>query len=276
MLYFYQHIPQYIDPIIFTVGSFSIRWYALSYLVGFGAVYGLLKWRIKKGEIFFSMPSAKYQMPNVLMDFLFVAFFSSIIGGRIGYVLFYNFSYYISNPLAIISPFENGNFTGIYGMSYHGALLGILLGSYVFLCIKKINFWKWANFVAPAVPAGYFFGRIGNFLNGELYGRVTDSPLGMYFINSPLLLRYPSQLLEAFLEGVVLFVILWSIRNKNFFLGKIFSIYLLGYGFFRIFSEIFREPDSQVGLILGYFTLGQIMSLIMIIAGVAIFISRKR
>ena len=161
-------------------------------------------------------------------------------------------------------------------MSYHGALLGILLGSYVFLRIKKINFWKWADFVAPAVPVGYFFGRIGNFLNGELYGRVTDSSLGMYFTNSPLLLRYPSQILEAFFEGIILFAILWSIRNKNFFPGKIFSIYLLGYGFFRIFSEIFREPDPQIGLILGYFTLGQLMSLIMIIAGAVIFVSRKR
>ena len=276
MLYFYQHLPQYIDPIAFTIGSFSIRWYAISYLVGFGVVYGLLKWRIKKGESSFSMPNARYQMSNILLDFLFVSFFSSLIGGRIGYVLFYNFSYFIYHPLAIISPYENGQFIGIYGMSYHGAIIGVLLGSYIFLRIKKIEFWEWADFIIPAVPLGYFFGRIGNFLNGELYGRITNSSWGMYFADSPTLLRYPSQLLEALLEGVVLFVILWKMRKIKLSPGVLFSIYLVGYGIFRIFAETFREPDPQIGFIAGYFTLGQILSLAMIISGVIIFFQKRK
>lgn len=222
------------------------------------------------------MPNARYQMSNILLDFLFVSFFSSLIGGRIGYVLFYNFSYFIYHPLAIISPYENGQFIGIYGMSYHGAIIGVLLGSYIFLRIKKIEFWEWADFIIPAVPLGYFFGRIGNFLNGELYGRITNSSWGMYFADSPTLLRYPSQLLEALLEGVVLFVILWKMRKIKLSPGVLFSIYLVGYGIFRIFAETFREPDPQIGFIAGYFTLGQILSLAMIISGVIIFFQKRK
>lgn len=297
MLYFYQHLPQYIDPIAFTVGSFSVRWYAISYIVGFLVVYLVLFWRIKTDKNIskilnfqfsisnqFSNPNSqisnkirdtKYEIQNTLMDFLLVAFFFSIIGGRIGYVLFYNFSYFISHPLAIISPYENGQFIGIYGMSYHGALIGILLGSYIFLRIKKINFWKWADFIIPAVPLGYFFGRIGNFLNGELYGRETNSLLGMYFGNNSIALRYPSQLIEAFLEGLVLFAILWKMRKMKLFSGALFSVYLMGYGFLRIFAEIFRKPDSQIGFIAGYFTLGQVFSLVMIIFGLVIFFKKR-
>lgn len=273
MLYFYQHLPQYINPIAFTVGSFSIRWYALSYLVGFLVIYCLLLWRVKKGEFVLKING---DVQNTIFDFLLVAFFSSLIGGRIGYVLFYNLSYFIYHPLAIISPYENGNFTGIYGMSYHGALIGIWIGSYIFLRIKKINFWAWVDFVIVAVPLGYFFGRIGNFLNGELYGRFTNSQLGMYFSISPSLLRYPSQLAEAFLEGLVLFAIIWRMRKMKLSSGVLFSVYLVGYGFFRVFAEQFREPDPQIGFILGYFTLGQILSLSMIIIGIIIFVSKKR
>ena len=293
MLHFYQHLPQYIDPIAFTVGSFSMRWYALSYILGFCVIYGLLVWRIQKSEIKSiyqisnnqfpiskQISNSKLQTPNelrtIVLDFLFVAFFSSLIGGRIGYVLFYNFSYFIYHPLAIISPYENGQFIGIYGMSYHGAIIGVLLGSYIFLRIKKIEFWEWADFIIPAVPLGYFFGRIGNFLNGELYGRITNSSWGMYFADSPTLLRYPSQLLEALLEGVVLFVILWKMRKIKLSPGVLFSIYLVGYGIFRIFAETFREPDPQIGFIAGYFTLGQILSLAMIISGVIIFFQKRK
>ena len=273
MLYLYQHLPQYINPIAFTVGSFSIRWYALSYVAGFLVIYFLLIWRVKKGEFILKV---KGEIQNTILDFLLVAFFSSLIGGRIGYILFYNFSYFISHPLSIISPFENGKFTGIYGMSYHGALIGILIGSYIFLRIKKIRFWEWADFIIPVVPLGYFFGRIGNFLNGELYGRITKSSLGMYFTNSPSILRYPSQLAEAFLEGLVLFVILWKMRKIKLPPGILFSIYLIGYGFFRILAEQFREPDPQIGFIIGYFTLGQLLSLAMIISGVIIIVLKKR
>lgn len=323
----YQHLPLHIDPIAFTIGFFSFRWYAISYVAGFFAVYLVLLWRVKKGEIknVISHRSSviknvqekdggylgrisneklkiqnqtrnkKYEIRNTIFDFLLVVFFSSLVGGRIGYVLIYNFPYFFAHPVAIISPFENGNFAGIYGMSYHGALVGILIGSFIFLRRKKIdpalfgfdsissaqkakfkksgiNFWQWADFVVPAVPPGYFFGRIGNFLNGELYGRITNSPLGMYFASDPFRLRHPSQLYEAFFEGLALFAILWSLRNKKIFSGGLLAIYFIGYGIFRIFVEQFRQPDSQIGLLGGYFTMGQLLSFLMIIFGMFILI----
>lgn len=304
-LYLYQHLPLNIDPIAFTVGSFSIRWYAISYVVAFGVVYLVLMWRIKKGELpkeisnlefRISRPEADQswagkQIPNpntaavgenfkeirdIILDFLLVAFFAAIVGGRIGYILFYNSSYFLAHPLAMVWPFENGNFVGFYGMSYHGGLVGVLIGSWIFLRIKKINFWKWTDFIVPAVPLGYFFGRIGNFLNGELYGRVTDSPLGMYFAADKISLRWPSQLAEGFLEGIVLFIILWIIRKKETAMRRMLGIYLIGYGFLRIVGEFFREPDPQIGFFLGFLTLGQIMSSVMIIGGLIFLLKRTK
>lgn len=275
-LYFYQNIPLHINPIAFSIGSFSVRWYALSYVAGFLIVYLVLMWRVKKCE-FKANEARSYKLEADLMDFLLVAFFSALVGGRIGYVLLYNFSYFISNPLAVISPFENGNFVGLYGMSYHGGLVGIVIGSLIFLKIKKINFWQLTDFVVPAVPLGYFFGRIGNFLNGELYGRVTNSPFGMYFASDPQNLRHPSQLYEAVLEGLVLFAILWNLRNKKMHPSSLSAIYLVGYGFFRIMGEYFREPDLQIGFIFGFFTMGQALSFIMIAIGfLLIFVKRKQ
>jgi phosphatidylglycerol:prolipoprotein diacylglycerol transferase len=263
-------------------------------------------WRVKKGEIPVSIRQLadKFHPPtggsNLVTDFLLMSFFAALIGGRIGYVLLYNLPYFLAHPMAIISPYENGNFTGIYGMSYHGGLIGVALGSYIFLRIKKINpapsrscdsflqqtknfsgrcginFWEWADFVIPAVPAGYFFGRVGNFLNGELYGRVTSSPLGMYFASDRTVLRWPSQLIEGFLEGIVLFVILWAMRKKEMPKGSLFAIYLIGYGFFRILAEIFREPDPQIGFLLNYFTLGQLLSFLMIVIGAGLLLKKRK
>jgi len=292
VLYFYQNLPLHISPIAFTIGIFSIRWYALSYIVGFCVVYCLLKWRINNEPSIISQisnfqfpiskhppaggPNSKLQISNLLTDFLLMSFFAALVGGRIGYVLFYNLPYFLAHPMAIISPYENGNFTGIYGMSYHGGLIGALIGSYIFLRIKKINFWEWADFVIPAVPAGYFFGRVGNFLNGELYGRVTNSPLGMYFSADQTVLRWPSQLIEVFLEGIVLFVILWAMRKKKMPKGSLFAIYLIGYGFFRILAEFFREPDPQIGFLINYFTLGQLLSLLMVIVGTGLLLKKQK
>ena len=216
-------------------------------------------------------------MSNVVLDYLLLAFFAALIGGRVGYVLFYNAPYFFAHPSAIISPFDQGgNLIGLYGMSYHGALLGIVLGSWIFLKKKKINFLAWADFVIPAAAAGYFFGRIGNFLNGELYGRITNSPLGMYFGADPLRLRHPSQLYEAFLEGILLFLILWKMRGKNLADGFLFGVYLLGYGMARIIGEQFREPDAQLGFFWNYLTMGQILSLVMIMAGTYLLFPKKK
>lgn len=272
MTTFYQNIPLHIDPIAFSIGSFSVRWYGVSYLVGFVVVYFILRWRIKHGEFPKNIKlSAVSCQLSLVLDYLLVSFLSALIGGRIGYILFYNAKYFLANPLVIISPYDRGGaLIGIFGMSYHGALLGIILGSWIFLKRKKVDFLTWADFVAPAVALGYFFGRLGNFFNGELYGRVTNSFLGMHFLNDPGKLRHPSQIYEAFLEGLLLFAILWSLRNKKMPKGLLLGLYLIGYGMLRIFAEQFREPDSQIGLLLGYFTLGQVLSMIMIFCGAII------
>ncbi len=250
----YQELPLRINPIIFSVGFFQISWYALMYLVGIGVVYYLLSWRIKKKE-------GAWRQKNV-QEFLMDAFLGVVIGGRLGYVLFYNLPFYLENPLAIISPFSEGRWTGIYGMSYHGGLIGVFIAALWFCRKNKIDFFSLADFLIPAVPAGYFFGRLGNFLNGELFGRITQKEWGMYFPGETLL-RHPSQLYEAFFEGLVLFAILWFWRNKAQLKGKFLWLYLLGYAGFRFMLEFWREPDEQVGLFFGFLTLGQIFSLIM-------------
>lgn len=263
MLDWYQQLPLHINPIAFSIGSFSIRWYAISYLIAFGLVYLLLVLRIWKGEMGFSLK--KFDV----FDFIMFAFIAALLSGRIGYVLLYNFPYFQAHPLAIVSPYDisTGHYIGIYGMSYHGALVGVIVAIWYFCKSSGIRFWQWADFIAPAIPAGYFFGRIGNFLNGELYGRMTHSPLGMYFAQDPISLRHPSQLYEALGEGLLLFVILWAVRNKKYRPGTISMIYVIGYGVMRFVIEFFRQPDPQIGFLAGHFTLGQVLCGIMIIGG---------
>ena len=166
---------------------------------------------------------------------------------------------------------------GIYGMSYHGGLIGALLAVLFFVRFRKLNFWALSDFVVPAIPAGYLFGRIGNFLNGELYGRATDIWIGMYFPSDALgVLRHPSQLYEAFLEGFLLFWLFWRIRNKKVVQGKLLGLYLIGYAVARFIGEFFREPDEQVGLFMSYFTLGQLFSLAMLIGGLVLVFCERR
>jgi phosphatidylglycerol:prolipoprotein diacylglycerol transferase len=271
-LQFYQHIPERIDPVIFSFGFFSLGWYSLMYFVGFFVVYGLLIYRIKEKEAGGNFNNSK------LIDFLIYAFLGLIIGGRFGYVVFYDFSFYFSHPLAVISPFDflTGEFIGIYGMSYHGGLIGVLFATWIFIKKYKLNFWKLSDLVVPAIPLGYFFGRVGNFLNGELYGRATNIWLGMYFPSDTLgILRHPSQLYEAFLEGIVLFLVFWKIRNQKIFQGKFLALYFMGYAAARFLGEFFREPDEQVGFLFGSLTLGQLFSLGMIIIGLFLLFIKK-
>lgn len=297
MLEFYQNLPLHIEPVAFAIGHFSVRWYGLSYLVGFGIVYVLLSWRLKKGEMSNIIPiskqipkskvknkegsyeiqDTKYEIRNTILDFLLISFLWAIVGGRLGFVLFYDFGYFIFHPWAIVSPYNSdGIFVGIYGMSYHGALLGILFGSWIFLKRKGIDFFQWADFIVPCVSLGYFFGRIGNFLNGELFGRLTDSKVGMYFLADPTHLRHPSQLYEAFFEGLILFVIFWKIRNRKFKKGTLLAFFLVGYGSFRAILEQFRQPDESIGFLLGFLTMGQILSLGMIILGLLLLVFQRR
>ena len=267
---FYQHLPQYISPAVFSIGRFSIGWYALSYLLGFITVYFLLKYRIKKGE---AAKIKNFPLNNdSILNFLIYIFIGLLIGARLGYAIFYNLPYYLQNPLAIISPFDpvSGEFIGIFGMSYHGGLVGIIIASLIFVKKYKLNFWQLANFAIPAIPAGYFFGRIGNFFNGELYGKITDKIWGMYFSSqnfAPAQLRHPSQIYEAVLEGLLIFLILWPLRNNPKFKNKLLGLYLVFYSIARIIAEFFRQPDEHIGYITGFLTLGQILSSFMLIFG---------
>ena len=277
-LEFYQNIPIHLNPIAFKIGFFPVEWYSLMYLAAFVTVYLLLSWRLKNEKLQINISLEKIE------NFILWVILGVVIGGRIGYVLFYEPSYFLAHPLEIISPFDMaGNFIGLYGMSYHGGVLGVLLVSFIFAKRNKIAFFSLADFVIPAIPAGYFFGRIGNFLNGELYGRLTQSHWGMYFYNSMNLtweLRFPSQLLEAFFEGLALFLILWIGRNKKWMQGNFLSAYLLGYGIFRFGIEFVREPDWQIGFVgqsLGlHLTLGQVYSIIMIFLAVGIYLRKSR
>lgn len=189
-----------------------------------------------------------------------------LIGARLGYVFFYDPDYFLKNPLAVVYPFnpENGEFSGIFGMSYHGGLIGVVLTSWIYTRLQGVSFLKLANFIAPAVPAGYFFGRIGNFLNGELFGKITESPWGMHF-GSDKFLRYPNQLCEAFFEGIILFVLLWRLRNHSKFKDKMLFSYLLGYGIFRFLLDFGREgPEKSL---LGFLEISQLLSFGMAIIG---------
>ncbi|MCX6765805.1 MAG: prolipoprotein diacylglyceryl transferase [Candidatus Moranbacteria bacterium] len=280
MLEWYQHIPEHINPIVFSIGSFSVKWYSIMYLAGFLTVYLLLKYRIKESPNKISIPD--------LMIYLIIGL---LIGARLGYVIFYGLPYYLQHPLEIFLPFSiegyglqiaGFEYTGFYGMSYFGGLVGVIIAGLVFAKRNNLNFWQLADFVIPAVPAGYFFGRIGNFLNGELYGVPTNLPWGMYFPADGLgLLRHPSQLYEAFLEGIVLFAILWALRNGIKYKNKVFHVpcfmlYLFGYGFFRFFIEFFREPEKGAILANNWLTLGQILSIALIILSTATFLLRRK
>jgi len=263
---FYQNLPLMINPIALRVGFFSLTWYSLMYLVAFLAIYFLLRWRIKNDAKYFS------EIGNIaenLENFFIYSIIGIVIGARLGYVFFYDPHFFLANPWSIVSPFDaTGNFVGIYGLSYHGGLVGVILAGIFFTRKYKISFWRLADFVIPAVSAGYFFGRVGNFLNRELYGRITDSPLGMYFLdeNNLVMLRHPSQLYEAFFEGIVLFIFFWVFRNDKRLAGKFLPLYVLGYGLIRFFIEFYRQPDSQIGLVFNVLTLGQIFCLIMVVA----------
>lgn len=268
----WQHIPYHMDPVILSIGGFQIRWYGTMYVIAFVLTYLLVQYRVKHKETEYSQ--------EVIENFFVLAILGVLLGGRLGYVLFYNLGYYLHHPWEIILPFSFNNgvhFTGIAGMSYHGGVIGVIL-AFVYISRKhKVNFFKFTDLVAPAIPLGYTFGRLGNFINGELYGRVTSVPWGMYFPADPTgQLRYPSQLFEAFFEGIVLFILLWSIRKRSPFPGFLAGLYLLGYGVVRFFIEFIRQPDPQLGTVIGFLTMGQILCLAMIIGGLLMWYLAKR
>jgi phosphatidylglycerol:prolipoprotein diacylglycerol transferase len=268
----WQHLPAHISPVIFSIGSFQLRYYSLMYLVAFAVVYFLFLYRIKKKEI---PVTAEF-----FQDYLVWAMVGLIVGARLGYALFYNLGYYAQHPLEIVLPFDIANgfrFVGLSGMSYHGGLIGVVLVTLYFCRKHKIPVWRFGDWLCAAAPLGYMFGRIGNFLNGELWGRATTVPWGMYFPMDPSrTLRHPSQLYEAFFEGFSLFCLLWPIRNKNPYPGFTVGLYIFGYGLVRFVIDFFREPDAHLGFVLGFNTMGQVLCMAMMLAGIAVILWRKK
>jgi phosphatidylglycerol:prolipoprotein diacylglycerol transferase len=249
-----------ISPEIFSIGPFvigpyeigplAIRWYGLMYLIGFAASFLLVKYQIKKRGMAFGE-----EFVETLYTYLIVGL---LLGARIGYVLFYNASYYLQHPFEVFAITQGG-------MSFHGGFIGVVLAGLLFCRRYRADIRLLADLIAVTVPIGLGLGRLGNFINGELYGRVTDVPWAMVFPGEGLP-RHPSQLYEFFLEGVVLFIVLWLLKGK-FRPGTLFALFLILYGVFRTAVEFFREPDAQIGYILGMFTMGQILSGLMILAG---------
>lgn len=274
-LHWWQHLPEHMDPVIFQVGGFRLQYYGLMYIVAFAITYWLGGYRIRH-EDRFDIAVEPFQ------GFMTAMILGLIIGARLGYVLFYNFSYYLHHPLEIILPFDFSDgmrFTGITGMSYHGGLIGVITATVIFARNNRLDFFNLADLVVPCIPLGYTFGRLGNFINVELYGRMTTHPIGMHFPLAPDyqlgLLRHPSQLYEAFFEGIVLFIFLWTLRKRFSTRGAMLALYLMGYGLVRFFIEFTRQPDPQLGFIILSLSMGQLLCLAMILAGGGLFAALK-
>lgn len=250
-----------IDPAIFRLGPLQVRWYGLMYVLGFLAAYYLVRHQIRKFDI--------RSLADHFEDLNFVLLVGLILGGRLGYVLFYNFDYYFAHPGEIIATWQGG-------MSFHGALIGLLLGGMLFCRRRGLDFWQTADLYVAAGPIGLGLGRIGNFINGELFGRVSDVPWAMVFPGGGPLPRHPSQLYECLLEGLLLFVILWRLKEKRWPAGFILASFLVAYGLLRFFAELFREPDPQLGFLMASLTMGQLLSGVMIVVGGLIFVFRRR
>ena len=264
----WQHIPEHLNPVILEIGGFRLQYYGLMYVVAFVITYILVRHRLKT-EKRFTVTSDQVQ---ALLTYMMLGV---IVGCRLGYVIFYNPSYFLRHPLEIILPFDFSDgfrFTGITGMSFHGGLGCVILFAWLYCRKAKLHFGEMADLFLPAIPLGYTFGRIGNFINGELYGRVTTLPIGMLFPSAADgQLRHPSQLYEAFFEGVFLFAVLWSLRRTSRVSGSMLAFFLMGYGTVRFFIEFVRQPDAHLGAVLFFMSMGQVLCLLMIAAGILLF-----
>ena len=249
-----------IDPILVDLGVIRVSWYGLMYIFGFLASYLLVRYQMKRKDFGVS----KLDVENLY----FYLILGLIIGARLGYVLFYNLKEYLADPLEIFAIWHGG-------MSFHGGLIGVLIVGILFSWKNRKSFWKIADLFIVTAPIGLGLGRIGNFINGELYGRVTQVPWGLIFPAGGPHPRHPSQLYESALEGGVLFFILWLLKDKKIPTGGLLALFLSLYGVFRFFVEFFREPDKQIGFILGPFSMGQVLSAFMIIGGMGLFFYLK-
>lgn len=245
------------SPVALQIGPLSIKWYGLMYLVAFGLFFYLGRYRAR------TQPWYGVN-PQLVDDLLFYGVLGVILGGRLGYVLFYKPGYYASHPFEIIEVWMGG-------MSFHGGFLGALVAIWLVARKHGIGWWRMADFVAPLVPCGLAAGRLGNFINGELWGRVTDVPWGMVFRHASGGPRHPSQLYQLALEGLLLFVIVWIYSAKPRPAGAVSAVFLIGYGVFRFIAEMFREPDDFLGLLAFNLSMGQWLSLPMILAGIMLY-----
>ncbi|HET8729329.1 MAG TPA: prolipoprotein diacylglyceryl transferase [Alphaproteobacteria bacterium] len=246
-----------IDPVAFEIGPFVVRWYALAYLAGF---IGGWRYCIHLARVAPVGPT-----PQDMDDFLTWAVIGTILGGRLGYVLFYNLPFYLENPLEALKVWHGG-------MSFHGGLLGVILAMILFALRRGFSPFAIGDIVAAAAPIGLFFGRLANFVNGELYGRATDLPWGVVFPHGGPLPRHPSQLYEAVLEGLVLFILLLVLAHRQALRrrpGIVGGVFLIGYGVSRFLVEFVREPDAHLGFLWLGATMGQLLSLPMIAVGLA-------
>jgi phosphatidylglycerol:prolipoprotein diacylglycerol transferase len=256
------HFPQ-IDPVIFHIGPLAVRWYGLMYLLGFGAAYLLICHLSRLRNLDLNMEGVS--------DLLFYCVIGVVLGGRLGYVIFYNPAEYFTHPLEIFAVWRGG-------MSFHGGLLGVITATVIFCRRRKLPILSIGDVLVTSAPIGLGLGRLGNFINGELWGRVTDVPWGMVFPGGGPLPRHPSQLYEAILEGPLLFLLLYGLHRLKVTQGIPFFCFFIAYGMFRFLVEFVRQPDAQLGFLWGGATMGQLLSLPMIVFGLygCLYLYRRR
>lgn len=241
-----------IDPVFLSIGPLQFRWYGLMYVLAFIATYFIIRSEVKRKKLPLTSDD--------ISDLVFFGALGVVLGGRIGYILFYNLPFYLTNPLKLLAVWEGG-------MSFHGGFLGVVLAFVLYSRRKQLPFLTLIDMAALCAPVGLGLGRIGNFINAELYGRPTTMPWGMIFPGSDGLARHPSQLYEAFLEGLVLFFMVRFASRKSDATGVAAWTFVAGYGLFRFFVEFFRQPDAQIGFFFQWFSMGQFLSLPMFLLG---------
>lgn len=243
----------YINPVAFSLGPVKVHWYGLMYLIGFVGAWLLACWRTKHYKLDWTTEQ--------ISDLIFYAALGVILGGRIGYMLFYNFQELMHQPWVLFKIWEGG-------MSFHGGLIGVIIAVWVFARRFGKSFWEVGDFVAPLVPLGLAAGRAGNFINGELWGRVTDVPWAVIYSHVDDQPRHPSELYELGLEGIGLFILVWCYASKRRASGQVSAVFLMGYAVCRLIAECFREPDPQLGYIaFNWLTMGQLLSIPMLLFG---------
>ncbi len=250
-----------IDPVFFKIGPLAIRWYGMMYLLGFAAAYLLIRHLVRMRKLPLEI--------DKVSDLLFYCVLGVIVGGRLGYVVFYNPAWYLSHPLEAFAIWQGG-------MSFHGGLLGVVVAVLYFCRRHNLSILLTGDIMVTASTIGLGLGRVGNFINAELWGRVTKQPWGVIFPGAGPYPRHPSQLYEALLEGLLLFVILYVMHRRAVAIGTPFFSFFLGYGSFRFFVEFFRQPDAHLGFLWGGATMGQLLSLPMILFGLGGLLMMRR